>query len=100
MAFIVEIFGGLGWRLRRHLKFIACSAGDKARGRDGTDYGRARRSPGHLVFHARRIACKAVFGDAEHIFGNVQALKMKAHARIATAARVAGARVPEPTPVR
>ena len=45
------LFGGLEReRVRtRTLKFLARSAGDIALGRDSTDYGCARRSPGHLL---------------------------------------------------
>ena len=75
VALIAETFGGLGWQLVRTLKFIARTASDVARGRDSTDYGRARRGPGHLAFHARRIACRAVYGDATHISGGVNRVK-------------------------
>ena len=68
------------------LKFIARTAGDTARGRDSTDYGRARRSPGHFVFHSRRISAKAVFGNAAHISAGIGDVKAKAAACIAAAA--------------
>ena len=43
---IAETFGGLGRELVRTLKFLARSAGNIARGRDSTDYGRAPALPG------------------------------------------------------
>jgi hypothetical protein len=51
---IAETFGELGRGLTRTLKFCARTAGDRAaRGRDSSDYGRARHSPGHLAYHTR-----------------------------------------------
>jgi hypothetical protein len=69
---------------------------DVKRGRDSTDYGRARRAPSHLAFHARRIASKAVFGDAVHINSNINRIKALASARAsATTHAHAEARAPE-----
>ena len=86
IALIAEIFGGLGRMLTRTLKFLVRIASDSARGRDSTDYGRARRSPGHFAFHSRRISTKAVFGDAAHISAGIGDVKAKASACIAAAA--------------
>ena len=57
---------------------------------DSTDYGRARRAPrpSHLAFHStRRIASKAVFGDAKLIYAHITRIKALAFACAPTAAR-------------
>ena len=69
------------------VRIVTFPAADIQRGRDSTDYGRARRAPSHLAFHTRRIASKAVFGDAKHIYANITRIKALAFACASTAAR-------------
>ena len=92
---VIETFGGLGRHMTRTLKFAARTAGDVARGRDSSDYGRARHSPGHLAHHTRLISSAAVFGDAAHIAANITLAKTDA-ATAATTAAAGAARAPPP----
>ena len=95
---IAETFGGLARGLTRTLKFCARTAGDRARGRDSSDYGRARRSPGHLAHHTRRIASAAVFGDAAHIAANITLAKTDAATAAVAATAAAAARAARAPP--
>ena len=88
---IVETFGGIEPRLAKLLKSSSRTAADIQRGRDSTDC----CAPSHLAFHTRRIASKAAFGDAKHIYDNITRIKALAFACASTAAR-ATAGLPSP----
>ena len=78
---IVETLGGIGRRGHLLLKFNARRAADLKRGRDSTRYSRHHRHTSYRAHHSRAISSAAVFANAEHIHGQIHALKHKALAR-------------------